>query len=408
MSDTPNPYRWVVLAAGTLAQGATAALFLGLASVTPLLRSSYGLDVPEVGALLGAVSVGILATLLPWGVLTDRVGERPVMVAGLVGMAVTLLLLPLVRTAVPAGFLLGLAGAFGASVNAASGRAVMTWFPARGRGVAMGVRQSSTPLGAALAAALLPGLGAGHGLDSVYRSLAVAAGVATLVVVATVHEPAGLRRRSAARTPVSTVLRHRPLWRLSLAAGLLVVPQFTVGALLVEYLHDDRGLAVTVAAGVLSVAQLASALGRLGVGAWSDRTGSRVRPLRSVGLATAAAFGVVALADLTLDVRSLVVLAPLLIVATVLATCWNGLAFTLAGEIAPPGQAAAAMSVENSANYLAAALTPVLLGAVATGLGWWATFALAGLAAAASARLLRAGGAAADALSPTEAGVPAR
>ena len=117
MSDTLSPYRWVVLAAGTLAQGATAALFLGLASVSPLLRSSYGLDVAGVGALLGAVSVGILATLLPWGVLTDRVGERPVMVAGLVGMAATLLLLPLVRTAVPAGLLLGLAGAFGASLS---------------------------------------------------------------------------------------------------------------------------------------------------------------------------------------------------------------------------------------------------------------------------------------------------
>ena len=398
VSDTPSPYRWVVLAAGTLAQGSTAALFLGLASVTPLLRSTYGLDVAGVGALLGTVSVGILLTLLPWGVLTDRIGERPVMVAGLVGMAATLLLLPLVRTAVPAGLLLGLAGACGASVNAASGRAVMTWFPARGRGVAMGVRQSSTPLGAALAAALLPGLGAEQGLAGVYRTLAVVAGLAALVVVVAVREPAGSTR--PARTGVGSVLRHRPLWRLSLAAGLLVVPQFTVGALLVEYLHDDRGLAVAVAAGVLSAGQLASALGRLGVGAWSDRTGSRVRPLRTVGVGTAVVFGLVALVDRTLDVHSVVVLAPLLVVATVLATCWNGLAFTLAGEIAPPGQAAAAMSVENSANYLAAALTPVLLGAVATGAGWWATFALAGLAAAGSAALLRPGGAAADALSP--------
>jgi sugar phosphate permease len=402
----PDPYRWVVLGAGTLAQGSTAALFLGLASVTPLLRTTYDVDVAGVGALLGAVSVGILATLLPWGVLTDRVGERPVMVTGLVGTAATLLVLPLVGTAVPAALLLGLAGAFGASVNAASGRAVMTWFPARGRGVAMGVRQSATPLGAALAAALLPQLAAAHGLPGVYRALAVVAGTAAVVVLLAVHEPAGSTR--SARTPVSSVLRYRPLWRLSLASGLLVVPQFTVGALLVEYLHDDRGLTVAVAAAVLAAGQLASALGRLGIGAWSDRTGSRVRPLRAVGVATAAAFALVAVVDLTLDVHSLWLLGPVLVVATVLATCWNGLAFTLAGEIAPPGQAAAAMSVENSANYLAAALTPVALGAVATGLGWWATFALAGLAAAVSAVLLRSGGATAEVLRADGVAAPAR
>lgn len=389
VTDSPSPYRWVVLAAGTLAQGAVAALFLGLASVTPLLRAEYDLDIAGVGALLGVISAGILLTVLPWGVLTDRVGERPVMVAGLVGMGVVLLVLPLVRTAGPVAALLGVAGAFGASVNAAGGRAVLTWFPERGRGLAMGLRQSSTPLGAALAAALLPGLGAAGGLDAVYRALALAALACALVVAVIVHDPSGTTRRTTTRNPVLAVLRIGPLWRLSVASGLLVVPQLTAGALLVEYLYDDRGFTMAVAAAVLSVAQLASAAGRIGAGVWSDQVGSRVRPLRAVGVATAGCFAVVAALDLAADPRSVWTLGPLLVLATALATCWNGLAFTLAGENAPTGQAAAAMSLQNSANYLSAAVTPAVLGAVAAGLGWWMSFAVAGAAALGSAALLR-------------------
>lgn len=386
--DSPTRYRWVVLGAGTLAQASTAAVFLGLASVTPLLRDTYALSVSGVGLLLGLISAGILLTLLPWGMLTDRVGERPVIVAGLTGAAAALGVLSLTTSAVAAALLLLLAGAFGASVNAASGRAVLTWFPERGRGLAMGVRQSAVPLGAAIAAAVLPRVGEAHGLPVVFRTLAAVCLLSAVLAAATIHDPAGTPRRPAGRTPISRVLGQRSLLRLSAASGLLVVPQFTLGALLVEYLHDDKTVALTAAAATLSVAQLASAGGRLAVGAWSDRVGSRVRPLRTLGLCTAACFLLIAVLDVVVSGPTLVALAPVLVVGTVLATCWNGLAFTLAGEIAPPGQAAAAMSVQNSANYLAATLTPALAGAVAAGLGWAAVFVLAGVAALGSAMLL--------------------
>jgi len=390
LDDAPSPYRWVVLGAGTLAQGATAAIFLGLASVTPLLRSTYDLGVPGVGVLLGLISAGILLTLLPWGLLTDRVGERPVMVAGLAGASAALCTLAVVHAAGLAAALLLLTGAAGASVNAASGRAVLTWFPHRGRGLAMGVRQSSTPLGAAAAAAFLPALGSAHGLSAVYRALAAVCLLSAGLAAAAIHEPRPAPARPAGRGRLRVVLSNRGLWRLSLASGLLVVPQFTLGALLVEYLHDAKGVAVAAAAAVLGVAQFSSAGARLVVGAWSDHVGSRAGPLRTVGLATGACFLVLALFDHTAAVGS-AVLVPILALALVLATCWNGLAFTLAGEMAPPGQGAAAMSLQNSANYLAAAFTPALAGAVAAHFSWTAVFVLAGTAAVSSAILLRQG-----------------
>jgi len=128
VARTPR-YRWVVLAVGTLAQAATAAHFLGLAAVTPALRAHFGLGVAGVGALIGGISVGVVTTLILWGSAADRFGERPVMTVGLLGAAAALGATAFVAGPVGAAVLLVLAGASGASVNAASGRAVLSWFP---------------------------------------------------------------------------------------------------------------------------------------------------------------------------------------------------------------------------------------------------------------------------------------
>jgi MFS family permease len=74
------------------AQASVSALPLGLPAVAPEIRSELGLSLAATGALLAASNVGIIAVLLAWGALADRVGERVVIVAGLTGSAAALLL----------------------------------------------------------------------------------------------------------------------------------------------------------------------------------------------------------------------------------------------------------------------------------------------------------------------------
>ena len=78
-------YRWVVLAVGAVGAGAFSCLRMGLPALSPALRDAYGLSLPQVGLALSAVAFGVMLTLVPWGVLTDRVGERPVLAIGLCG-----------------------------------------------------------------------------------------------------------------------------------------------------------------------------------------------------------------------------------------------------------------------------------------------------------------------------------
>src|SRR5205085_9408567 len=76
-----NRYRWVVLAAGTVAAASMSAAMTGLAAIAPLLRSDFGLTLTQTGVVLGATGFGAVFTLLPWGLLADRIGERAVMAA---------------------------------------------------------------------------------------------------------------------------------------------------------------------------------------------------------------------------------------------------------------------------------------------------------------------------------------
>src|SRR4051794_23049304 len=144
-------YRWVILGVGAAGAGAFSALRMGLPALGPALRSAYGLSLPQVGLAFTAVAIGVMVTLVPWGMLTDRVGERPVMTVGLAGTA-----LALAATAYASGYamlLAGLlvAGMLGSSSTGASGRAVMGWFARTERGLALGIRQMALPLGGAAA-----------------------------------------------------------------------------------------------------------------------------------------------------------------------------------------------------------------------------------------------------------------
>src|SRR4051812_17274266 len=114
MSANLHRYRWVILAVGLGAQTAISAVRGGLPSLGPALRSGLGLSLPQLGLVFASVSLGIVVTLIAWGALADRIGERPVIAVGLTGTAAAL-----VGAAFAGGYaslLLGLlaAGMFGA------------------------------------------------------------------------------------------------------------------------------------------------------------------------------------------------------------------------------------------------------------------------------------------------------
>lgn len=374
-------YRWVVLGAGVVAQAASAAVLQGLPGLAPQLRDEFGLSLTGLGALLASVTVGLVATLVLWGAAADRYGERRVMTAGLLLASFALLAATTVTTVGSLMAWLVLAGAAGASVNAASGRAVLGWFGPAERGFAMGVRQTSLPVGAGLAAAGLPPLAGARGLDAAFVAMAVGCLVGALVVALLVREaPAQPQREAGGRSP----LADPAIRRLGAVSFLLVVPQFAVVALVVVYLVDEQDVAVATAALLLAAVQFGGGAARIVAGRWSDRLRLRVVPLRRLASVIAVGFVVVAL----LVATGSTAVVPVLLAAGVLAISWNGLAFTAVGELAGPGRAGTALGVQNTAVALGAAATAPALAAVVERTSWAAGYAVAAGAALLAVLLL--------------------
>jgi sugar phosphate permease len=372
--------RWLVLAAGTVALTAGSAFQYGLAYLIPALRAS-GLSLAQAGVIVACPTAGLLLTLVAWGAAADRWGERRILATGLGVAGLVLLAAARARSTGALGACLVVAGAAGASVYAASGRLILGWFAARERGLAMGIRQSAQPLGVAVAALALPTL-ATRGLAVAFAFLSGFCLVAAALVVAVVRDPgrSGEQAQAQRGSPYRTGL----LWRIHAASALLVVPQFTVSTFALVFLVDARGWRAPAAGALLAAAAAAGAGSRLGAGHWSDRLGSRMRPMRILALATTAALLAVALTAVAVPVLAV----PILLAAAVLVVSTNGLAFTAVAELAGPVWAGRALGIQNTGQNALAALTPPIMAVLIGAAGYPAAFAVAGVLPLAAAALV--------------------
>ena len=362
-----------MLAAGTWAQAAAAVLVHGPAFLIPVLHDREGLSLAAAGAVAAAPTVGVMCTLVLWGLLTDRRGERLVLVLGLT--LSTLLGAVAVATRGPFALavVLFLAGAAAASTNAASGRVVVGWFPPHRRGLAMGIRQMSQPVGVGIAAISMAVLADRVGVRAALLVPVAACALAAVTVALVVLDPP--RPPASAARPPNPYRRDGFLARIHGVSMLLVVPQFVVWTFALVWLVQDRGWSPAAAGTLVALAQVGGALGRIGAGQLSDVVSSRLRPLRWVTVAAAVvmlALGLTTALDLAVSVV-------LVVVATVVTVADNGLAFTAVAERAGPHWSGRALGLQNTAQFATAAAVPPLAGLAITHAGYGATFALVAL-----------------------------
>jgi MFS family permease len=355
-----------VLAAGTLAQSSFAAIGVGLPAIAPAIRDAFELSLAEVGAVLSGHWLGTLVTLLPWGFLTDRIGERIVLGTGLGVCGLLLVAAGWAETFWQLYLLLFLAGAAGASVNAATGRAVMGWFEVSERGLALGIRQAAVPAGGLVGALVLPQF-------TVHHAYAVLGGLCLLGAAA-----GAILLREPEHLPLEVVdvewtLRDHRLWRLCVVSGLYVVAQMAVLSFVVLYLHDERSLGKGEAAAVLGAVQVAAMVLRVAAGRWSDKLRTRTVPLARVGIAMSVSLAVAT----GLLNAPLFLLVPAFVVAGSLTMAWNGVAFAAVAELAGRARSGAALGVQQTALALASVGTPLAFAAVVSAGSWSLAYGLA-------------------------------
>ncbi|WP_431111237.1 MFS transporter [Variovorax paradoxus] len=399
-SSFPPSHRWKVLSAGVAANAAFSVAFSGIPMTAVLMRTGYQLDNATLGLVLGLMGLGIAVSELPWGLLTDRWGDRPVLLTGLGSTAIALLAMALWAAPsaqhIPGLGWLGagllLVGLLGGSVNGASGRAVMTWFDAGERGLAMSIRQTAVPLGGGVGALVLPFVALHFGFAALYALLATLCMLSAAMSWAWVHEPPIAPRTTASvaqasAPPQSGPLREARVWRIVAGIGILCAPQFAVLSFGTVFLNDFGHAGLATITATMVFVQIGAMVMRVWSGRWTDRRRNRPAYLRACSALSVLLFAglaglVVAAGTHTADSAALrIALVVLLLASGVCVSAWHGVAYTELATLAGAARAGTALGMANTSVFLVCFVTPFSIPHLLTLHGW----ALVWLAASACA-----------------------
>lgn len=358
-----------VLTLTTLQQAGLTTIRFGLPVLAPFWRDSLGISLTQVGVLLGAFDLGALLLFLPLGLLADRWGEPVVLSAGALFTAAMAVVVAGARSVGALALLLALAGLGYGSGQTAGTKAVAAAFGARGRGTAMGVRQSGLPLGGMIAALLVPALAGTFGWRAGVLGAAGVCGLTGFMCAVGLRDTANGPRAHQAHTMaagglatrVRAILANAGIRRMSIVAMLLVIGQFCYQGYLALYMVDRFGWSKHLAAALLLAVHGGGIVGRLGWGALSDRF---LHGRRTPALAWCAALCAVfplALVSLPRPV-SVAAAAAAAFAGGVLLLGWNGLYSTLIMEHAGAHEAGLAMGISMTMLYAVTFVTPPAFG----------------------------------------------
>ncbi len=373
--------RHVIVVAAIGAQVAISIVQFGLPALTFALQEARGFGPASFGILFGATGVGPALALVAFGRLCDRVGARPVLLAGTAMHAVGLGIVGFLHGLWPMTGALLLAGVGAAAVPVAGMTAIIAHFPPERRGTLLGLRQMAVPAGGFLAAGLLPLLYDAGGLALAFIVPAVAV-LVTGIVFAIACEPMDAIRSAP---PSFRSSFSRPLWLVMATGALYVTALGGVLAFTVDAVHG-AGFRETSAERLFAVLMISAAAARVVWGMVADGAGGsrRVSTLTGLGMAGA----VIALVY-PFAIQGSATVAVIATMALAFGTLgFNGVIYTLAGEIGGKS-AGVAVGAASTVVFFFGAVTPPVLGYVAETAGYTTMFGVLAAACLAGSLVAR-------------------
>lgn len=358
-------------------QVAASLCYYAVFAATPLLSDAFDLTRFTVGVLVTTLTVGYTLALFPSGALVDAVGEKPVMVSGLLALAsgtLVLSLAPSQSVLFGAAVLLGLAYA---TAMPATNRAIVANTMPAGRGLAMGVKQVGVTAGSGFAAVLVVSIGPSLGQWNAGFWLVASLALGSTLLFAVLYRGDPGHGRIE-RPDLGRLLAIPGYPRLAFAGTLLGASIFTTVGYLTLYL-TDTGTAAALAGVTFAGMQVAGGVGRIAAGGLADRLPGDPTAANARVLGVQTFLGAAALAALAFSPGRLVRLALVAAIGlTVLG--YTGLYYAVLAALVPDDAVGTATAGGQTALNAGALLAPPAFGALAGranyGVAWLALAAV--------------------------------
>ncbi|MGM0748663.1 MAG: MFS transporter [Bacillota bacterium] len=378
-------YRWLILFIGVLAQITFAIGFAGIPTAGVIMRNDYHFTLGQLGFVLGCMGLGVAISEIIWGVLTDKLGDKIVLIIGLGAMGITFLIISLgfvpqdgtYPSYKSIGALLIIAGAVGGSINSSSGSAVMTWFKDNERGFAMSVRQTAIPIGAAIGSVLVPYIALVYGFRYTFFTLAALCFIVTVCVWIWMIE-IKIENTSTVTMEKEGVspLKRVSVWKIAIAGAALTFPQMSVLTFASVFLTDKHHLSIGTISIIAFGIQIGGGCLRLITGRITDKHRNRRKVMCVIAIIAGIAGIILGLASN----QNTIVVVFLLIITGLAGNAWHGIGYTEIAVTAGVQYAGRALGMLGATVFAVSFMIPYVIPFILKVSSWEGVWIIVGIA----------------------------
>ncbi|MFJ8089194.1 MFS transporter [Lysinibacillus sp. NPDC095746] len=360
-------YKWIIVLVATLSQTAATFVTYGMGPIATFYQIEWGLSSLQTGFIVSAVNIGPIFSMILFGYLMDKRGEKQIIGWGSILLGFSALLLMLVNNYAVLLFLLLIVGIWYGSAQTGGSTAIVKWFPDKHRGLAIGIRQTGIPIGGALASAILTYMYYHYSLTSVHLVQGIVAIAGGLLFLLIYQEPKN--RVAVAATSVTfkekleAIKNNKNLYPIYIVGIVMMTLQMILVAHFMSYLHQEGGYSFTAAGQYLSLVLIGGMIGRVAIAWISDQFFAQKREFLLM-IVMASAVILIIILPLMLHAKMLMLLCCFILGFVALG--WYSLFIACVTEQSNPHYVGLTVSAALTLNQLFIVIAPSLFGFMVT------------------------------------------
>ncbi|MGE7954021.1 MFS transporter [Lysinibacillus xylanilyticus] len=360
-------YKWIIVLVATLSQTAATFVTYGMGPIATFYQTEWNLSSFQAGFIVSAVNIGPIFSMIVFGYLMDKKGEKQIIGWGSILLGFSALLLMLANSYTVLIILLVVVGIWYGSAQTGGSTAIVKWFPDKHRGLAIGIRQTGIPIGGALASVILTYMYHHYNLTSVHLVQGLVAIAGGLIFLLIYQEPKNHIAAAASsvtfKEKMSAIKNNKELYPIYIVGIVMMTLQMILVAHFMSYLHQEGDYSLTEAGQYLSLVLLGGMIGRVAIAWISDQFFAQKREHLLI-MVMASAVILTVLLPFILQEKILMLLFCFLLGFVALG--WYSLFIACVTERSNPHYVALTVSAALTLNQLFIVIAPSLFGFMVT------------------------------------------